>query len=308
VSVSDGECTLSARRLASRVVLTEWFALAGTALTLIISAFAFSGHRVLDSQGQIFADWAAISRDNVQLVREMPEAKDLVSLDSLASLCAGAPSPPGTGSKAVTAPLAVSAPAITAAVAPAADPPPPIVRLSECALYWRTRRNIENIAAVTLHMLSWSRIVISDLKLGGLTAGEVFGIDPTFIAESADRHFEFCQPLRLAKDQNGHCGPALQDIVYHAREVADSLLGSIALYVLPTLYGGLGATAATLRNLRRKVDLWLETVTDRGRVQQDVILGLLCGAVIGLFSAISARRARRPASGCRRWPCSPATM
>jgi len=25
------------------------------------------------------------------------------------------------------------------------------------------------------------------------------------------------------------------------------------------------------------------TVTDRGRVQQDVILGLLCGAIIGLF-------------------------
>jgi hypothetical protein len=87
----------------------------------------------------------------------------------------------------------------------------------------------------------------------------------------------------LPVDKNGRCGPALQDIVYHAREVADSLLGSIALYVLPTLYGGLGAMAATLRSLRRRVDRWLVTVTDRGRVQQDVILGVLSGAIIGLF-------------------------
>jgi hypothetical protein len=66
-------------------------------------------------------------------------------------------------------------------------------------------------------------------------------------------------------------------------EVVDTLLGCIALYLLPTLYGGLGAMAATLRALRRKVDLSLVTMTDRGRVQQDVILGVLCGAIIGLF-------------------------
>jgi hypothetical protein len=38
-----------------------------------------------------------------------------------------------------------------------------------------------------------------------------------------------------------------------------------------------------LRTLRRKVELSLVTMTDRGRVQQDVILGVLCGAIIGLF-------------------------
>ena len=43
------------------------------------------------------------------------------------------------------------------------------------------------------------------------------------------------------------------------------------------------AMTATLRVLRRKVDQSLVTMTDRGRVQQDVILGVLCGAIIGLF-------------------------
>jgi hypothetical protein len=35
--------------------------------------------------------------------------------------------------------------------------------------------------------------------------------------------------------------------------------------------------------LRRKVDGSLVNVTDRGRVMQDIVLGLLCGAIMGLF-------------------------
>jgi hypothetical protein len=121
-------------------------------------------------------------------------------------------------------------------------------------------------------------VVINDLNIG-----EVFGVNPAVIRASAAEHSEFCSALGLPLDRDGGCGKALQDIVYHTREVADSLLGCIALYVLPTLYGGLGAMAATLRRLRRRVDQWLVTVTDRGQVQQDAILGALCGAIIGLF-------------------------
>jgi hypothetical protein len=35
--------------------------------------------------------------------------------------------------------------------------------------------------------------------------------------------------------------------------------------------------------LRSKVDRSLVSVTDRGRVMQDIVLGLLCGAIMGLF-------------------------
>ena len=136
----------------------------------------------------------------------------------------------------------------------------------------------EDIAAVTLHLVSWTQVVI-----GTPYISNVFGISENFIHHSADVHTDMCKRLHLETDASGHCWPALQDLIYHTREVADSLLGCIALYVLPALYGCLGAAAATLRALRRKVDLSLVTVTDRGRVQQDVILGLLCGAIIGLF-------------------------
>jgi hypothetical protein len=97
-----------------------------------------------------------------------------------------------------------------------------------------------------------------------------------------------CQYTATANPQGGPSpatAPRSKPMPLRARQVADGLLGCITLYLLPTLYGGLGAMAATLRALRRKVDHSLVTMTDRGRVQQDVILGVLCGAIIGLFSS-----------------------
>ena len=42
--------------------------------------------------------------------------------------------------------------------------------------------------------------------------------------------------------------------------------------------------AAVLRMIRRKVDTCTLASTDRTRLQQGAILGVLCGAIIGLFS------------------------
>jgi hypothetical protein len=182
-------------------------------------------------------------------------------------------------------PIQLDPPANGALAAPAPDPSRlAIMNLHGCSLYWRTKQNNEDIVAVTLHLVSWTRVVI-----GLPNIGTVLGVSQAFIHESADMHSEWCKRLGFERDSNGHCGPALQDLIYHTREVADSLLQCIALYVLPTLYGCLGAAAATLRNLRRKVDLSLVTVTDRGRVQQDIILGVLCGAIIGLFFGYIAK-------------------
>jgi hypothetical protein len=148
-----------------------------------------------------------------------------------------------------------------------------------CALAWRLKHANENIVGVNLHLISWTRVALRWRYLG-----DVFGIDTPFIQKSAGVHDDWCNSLNFKRDSDGYCRAALQELIYRTREVADSLLGSIALYVLPTLYGALGAAAATLRALRRKVDQSLVTMTDRGRVQQDVILGLFCGAIIGLFA------------------------
>jgi hypothetical protein len=275
---SPAECEVGAKRLASRVVLIEWCALGGTALTLMISAYAFAGHRILDSRSQIFTEYAAIGHDRVELATE-PGTTDLRSATSWASHCDRTSPPTDATPKEVSSPVRLAGPGIATAAELAPDSPrQTVASLRECSLYWRTRQNTANIAAVTLHMTSWSGVVINDLHVG-----EIFGINPESILKVASEHPEYCQSLRLPKDDNGNCGEALRDIIYHTPEVVETLLGSIALYFLPTLYGGLGAMAATLRALRRKVDLSLVSMTDRGRVQQDVILGVLCGAMIGLF-------------------------
>jgi len=278
---SGDECAASAKRLAFRVVAVEYGAILLTLLTLIISAYALSGRMILDSQRQILADYAAIGHDMEELAKDVPATAGLAGDASLpaAALCDGAT--PNLATPVQKAELVVQSGA--AASGKAALPPSDsahftVLGLHRCSLYWRSKHATEDIAAVTLHLVSWTRVVV-----GLPNIGNVFGVSEAFIRESADMHSEWCNRLGLERDANGHCVPALQDLIYHTREVADSLLGCIALYVLPALYGCLGAAAATLRALRRKVDLSLVTVTDRGRVQQDVILGLLCGAIIGLF-------------------------
>jgi hypothetical protein len=66
---------------------------------------------------------------------------------------------------------------------------------------------------------------------------------------------------------------------------ASCILGSITQYILPVCYGFLGAMAAAMRLLRRKVEASLLCFTDRSRLQQGAILGVLCGGVIGLFAS-----------------------
>lgn len=272
------ECEAGARRLASRVVLTEFFALLGTALTLIVSVYALAGHLILDSQRQIVDQFTAIRHDMEELAKDLSDPSLLLSPVVLASLCDPAADRPQMETATMKY-MAVADPQGATAPATAPTSKPSVMNLRACGLYWRSRQNTENVAAVTLHMMSWTHVAISDLG-----AGEVFGLNPSFLRKTAEQSADLCRIAGLPLEQGGHCGLAPQQLPFRTREVADGLLGCITLYLLPTLYGGLGAMAATLRALRRKVDQSLVTMTDRGRVQQDVILGVLCGAVIGLFS------------------------
>ena len=63
---------------------------------------------------------------------------------------------------------------------------------------------------------------------------------------------------------NATCFDILNDMVETSGHVASSILGAVTLYVLPCLYGYIGAVAATLRLLRRQVDGLLLSYTDKG--------------------------------------------
>jgi hypothetical protein len=185
---------------------------------------------ILSSQQNILDNYAAIGRDMEALAKDMPAV----------ALTAIPLSPPLLSYCDTTAPLprdAVTQAGLIAQSDRAANtqmavPPADLshlasMRARQCSLYWRMKRATEDIAAVTLHLVSWTRVVI-----GWRPVGDVFGVDHQFILESAGMHDEMCKRLGLETEANGHCGPQLLDVIYHTREVADSLLGCISLYLL----------------------------------------------------------------------------
>lgn len=285
VTSPDDPIIAGAHRLAFRVVCTEYGLLALTVFTLLISAYAFSGQRIIDSRHQIVDHYDQIGRDVGTLVKDLPAAQvaDFNPVIPPSHCDPGYDPPAGmqaTRSGAIT--VAEAASPVRSDVATAgltgqtvAEPPATaVINARRCTLYWQLRRANEDMTASTLHLVSWTQVVLHWSYLN-----RVFGIDTGFMDVSAALHEDWCKTLRVA----GDCRSALRDLIYHTQEVADSLLGCIALYMLPTLYGCLGAAASVLRTLRRKVELSLVTMTDRGRLQQDLILGALCGAIMGLF-------------------------
>jgi len=294
-SRSDNLVVIGARRLATRVVWIENIAITLTAFTLLASAYAFSGQMILDNRQKISDNYDQIGRDMGALVKDLPVA-ERAAFNPLV--------PPGNCDPGYTAPAVTrTVRSETRAYSPAAfqvrsdatvderahetslptpsgaESQPAAEYTRRCALYWRLKRVNEDLVAVTMHLVSWTQVVVSRRHLSN-----VFGIDNESMRGAAALHHDWCQTLQFAEDVNeGSCFLALRDLVFHTKEVAESLLGCIALYVLPTLFGCLGAAACGLRTLRRKVDLSLVTMTDRGRLQQDMILGLLCGAIMGLF-------------------------
>lgn len=149
------ECETGARRLASRVVLTEFFALLGTALTLIISAYALAGHLILDSQRQILDEFAVIRHDMEELAKDLSDASLLMSPTILVSLCDPAAGRPQieTATMKYTAAAGLQG-ATSLASAPTGKPS--VINLRACGLYWRSKQNTDNVAAVTLHLMSWT--------------------------------------------------------------------------------------------------------------------------------------------------------
>lgn len=66
---------------------------------------------------------------------------------------------------------------------------------------------------------------------------------------------------------------------------AEVVLRAIAEYLLPCLYAMLGALAAALRHIARRADTATLDFSDGGVIWRSLVLGVLFGAVIGLFAS-----------------------
>lgn len=122
------------------------------------------------------------------------------------------------------------------------------------------------------------------------SVGLPFGIAQASLREYANTDIEGCRGAAPSMfpdkaEPTEQCVRALLTLMDRSRNVAELILGSITHYLLPVCYGFLGAMAATMRQLRTKIATAQVHFTDRGRLQQGALLGVLCGAVIGLFAS-----------------------
>jgi hypothetical protein len=275
---NDHSLVFGARRIAKRVVRYERLALIILLVTLLVSIYAFAGRSILDNQKQIFADYESIGRDLGSYIKDVKflknDAPQRVNL------------PPHGCDPHYDAEFRPTEVASNAPVGPENYGRVNVLEMDPrlCGLYWRMTKSAQDITTVNLHLNSWSSVPFILVPIG-----DVFGVNDAIIKGVAKRHPELCDYVGRDQLTSDKCVLALDDLVHQATEVAESLLHSITLYMLPTLYGCLGALMASLRNLRRKVELSVLAQTDRGRLRQDVILGTLCGAVMGLFTGYFAQ-------------------
>ena len=95
---------------------------------------------------------------------------------------------------------------------------------------------------------------------------------------------EFCKALKLDYYTKWKCGEVVRGIVEGTGSTSSAILGCITLYLVPALYSLIGAGAATMRYLRKRVETSTLRITDRPRISYNLILGCAFGAIIGLFA------------------------
>ncbi|HEY4041930.1 MAG TPA: hypothetical protein VGM32_08805 [Rhodopila sp.] len=319
VNPDDETRKLSARRLAIRVRNYEWITMVVVAVTVIVSIYALSGRLILGREKEARDAFTAIDAQvQSQEDKIFPSAKlpidetprmNVVSLCSFTQRRAVAES--SAGIKLASLPTAAGDVMVQALTdnKPDAEPKYETAYLSALQAHLCPQREevLRSLFVVTMHLQSWSSVVTQSVEHGwnlgyksyrlhlAVPLAPIFGVVPSTLSDYAkENDGDLCKkvaPEMMTANLVDHkatsvaCEKVLWTLINRARNVAESILGSITQYILPVCYGFLGAMAAAMRLLRRKVDASLLNFTDRSRLQQGAILGLLCGGVIGLFAS-----------------------
>lgn len=270
LAISDAQRTgrlLHGAMLATAVRWLEAKALIATVAALIVSTYALSGQTILDQKQTVAASYTRLSQDIEAIIESMIPIEPTVD---------GSLAMPASCGMAQAKPQHVR-PADFVSVAPivglkmAAESPAQTAQIhsmTRLRFYCDQKEHAEAmLGATAVSLQSWVQLIAGpydiaifshDVSLPGL--GQLFG------------------------DARRSGSTAAADMLEQSGGVAKPILSAVTLYVMPCLYGLIGAAAATLRMLRRKIDASTLTYTDRGRVRQDVLLGVMCGATIGLFA------------------------
>jgi hypothetical protein len=284
----------------TRELLAFWLAI----LVVALSTYSISGQLILKSRSAVIDQARDISR------RIESAEKDLY-------LPTTAVQPPGqAGSNVAAFPVAkvialcdllyVKDPAASKEAAndgPFLRKYQSVAQINLCA---ERQRNLNEGIAIAAQVLSWLQWL---RRLEFIGAPDVFGDDQGVTKRMGDNPFLCYLVTHRVIDGTGEpasgagagdsagagskakrsvCGE-FQDILEYYGRVPEAVLQCLSLYILPSLYGALGAVLSTIRYVRGRVAGSMLTYIDRGRIQQDWLLGLVLGAVIGLFADYVAK-------------------
>ena len=308
------ERKMLAKRLARWVQFSERITVLVVILTVAVSIYALSGRLILANAEDMEAAWKTIDQqleaqeDRLLSLPTQPAGFHDIIVKS--GLCAYRK--PREEVTATNTALPGPAHALALPGENLSDTPPALLPVAEAEtdfvsahqahLCDESAKVLLNLFTVTMHLQSWNSLVTERIGEGwtigirghdytlpvALPLAPLFGVSPSNITEYA-ADGRLCSQIAPEIYDPGSkglgCQKLLLTMINRAHRVAESILGSITQYILPVFYGFLGAMAAALRMLRRKVDASLLNYTDRARLQQSAVLGILCGAVIGLFAS-----------------------
>ncbi|MCW3473466.1 hypothetical protein [Limobrevibacterium gyesilva] len=296
-----------ARKLAHWARGFEWLTVGVVLLTVMVSIYALSGRLILGNEHDMADKWAKLDAQlELQEDKLFSAPTQVASVDAhrmVIGLC------DYVGTEKVQAPtwIAEAGTANTRTDASGSGGETAVFRkvyvsARQAHLCDEREKVLRDLFIVTMHLQNWSSAVTQRIGEGwtvhfgnvavplAIPLAPLFGVVPATLTDyAADGHGALCKQAASdiydpATGEDG-CKRILWTFINRSRNVAESILGSITQYILPVFYGFLGAMAATLRMLRRKVDASLLSYTDRARLQQSAILGVLCGGVIGLFAS-----------------------
>jgi hypothetical protein len=297
---------LIARRLASVTYRYDIITIVMVAFTVLISVYALTGRLIMSNLRETQDNWQKLDaamelyEDKIFPPAKLPvNDKDDIEL-AVIHLCEfvrDPPSPSKDQSKVVAIPSSNENMAITQVTlandtvddTPTAPKQPRhYVSAHQAHLCEQREKALLDLFVVTMHLQSWSSV--ATLRYQDYSLGPLFGIRPAALREYAqERAGRVCEGLSALgsvkdKDRVIECERTLWTYILRSRNIADSILGSITEFILPMCYGFLGSMAAVFRLIRRKVDASMLVSTDRVRLSQGAILGVLCGGVVGLFA------------------------
>lgn len=295
VAASVKNIDLGAKWLARSVRRLERWMIAATVFTVLLSAYAMVGKYISDQKTdalQRYQKAGEILRADKALVWQVQSSGVLGN--AFNNPCLSDVANPPMDATDITIHKASAAEAAAVSVDVAALQAAQKLE-QDCEEF---RREAYHLMAEDIRLRSWENILIGRREEWtwatiSHVAWPILGWSNDVVEQVAERvDPAFCKNLKLDnhadtnEDTNTKkdCENAVYGIVEGTGSTSSAILGCISLYLVPALYSLIGAGAATMRYLRRRVDTSTLVVTDRPRISYNLILGCAFGAIIGLFA------------------------